>query len=524
MLKSSPLLSKDNTAWFLFLLTVIIFIGFKIPQLSLPHYWDEAWSYSTAVHAMYDAGPSLLPGKVDPEFTRGHPLLFYFLSTSWMSIFGPSILSKHIFALVISLLTIFSVFFIGNRLSQNKWIGLLSAVVLMLQPMFFVQSAMLLPEVMVALFALWSIYAFAFKKWTLLTISLSLVLLTKESGFMVYGALGLLGLIQLFVANKSERRAIIASFTIPGLVIASFFTYQYYVHGWFLFPSHIGMIKLTIKYVGGNLAYILTLNDFRFLSIFIAVAALIVFWKDKYLDGLIVGFIPLAFLIIASIKSIFKGHANGFVVWAFAILLLLAIIIIVKKWNSLAVGQRFFAASLLFSMFYIAFSACNFFTIRYLMPYTMILTLGAAYQIFKLVESVHFKWIYISIVPILGSLWLMLSQKGFGDTQIGAFKAISVQNEIIQYMLQEVPKDAKIAWGSFQMSVNMQNPACGFIPNQEAAFQQLDWTIDSITQYFLVDNIEPDARLKDVVEGGFFDLVYEAKRGDTWARLYKVKN
>jgi hypothetical protein len=66
----------------------------------LPHYWDEAWSYATAVQKMYEKGATLLPGIVDVDATRGHPLFFYAAASTWMKIFGASLLSKHSFRIV----------------------------------------------------------------------------------------------------------------------------------------------------------------------------------------------------------------------------------------------------------------------------------------------------------------------------------------------------------------------------------------------------------------------------------------
>src|SRR5436190_472897 len=83
---------------------VIGMVAFKWSYLSLPFFWDEAWPYSTAVHAMYNHGISLIPGSISPSISRGHPLLFYCMAAAWMKLFGTSVFAIHLFALLISVL------------------------------------------------------------------------------------------------------------------------------------------------------------------------------------------------------------------------------------------------------------------------------------------------------------------------------------------------------------------------------------------------------------------------------------
>jgi hypothetical protein len=92
---------RDFTIPALFALLIIVAI-IKIPHLYIPHFWDEAWSYSPAVQYMFEHKLGLLPSALPAEYSKGHPLLFFFLSASWMRIFGDSLVSKHSFALLVS--------------------------------------------------------------------------------------------------------------------------------------------------------------------------------------------------------------------------------------------------------------------------------------------------------------------------------------------------------------------------------------------------------------------------------------
>ena len=98
--------SIERRAWltslpdWVFAVLLVGFVGTKAAYLSLPYYWDEAWVYAPAIHKMHASGPSLLPDNISTSLSRGHPLMFHFLGSLWLSVFGPSRESSHAFVLV----------------------------------------------------------------------------------------------------------------------------------------------------------------------------------------------------------------------------------------------------------------------------------------------------------------------------------------------------------------------------------------------------------------------------------------
>src|SRR5690606_18127328 len=114
------------------IIIIALFIVFKISYLNLPHFWDESWSYARAIHKMYEQGPTLLPGNVDVDATRGHPLFYYFITSLWMKVFGISLISKHVFALIIAVLTLISAFIVNKILFSSR-AGFLAVLWLSLQ-------------------------------------------------------------------------------------------------------------------------------------------------------------------------------------------------------------------------------------------------------------------------------------------------------------------------------------------------------------------------------------------------------
>src|SRR5688572_9942500 len=129
----------------------VLFAAAKIPHLLLPFFWDEAWPYSTGVFYMYSQGLSLLPGSVPFDISRGHPLFFHFMAALWMKIFGTSVV--HMFPLLVSILLIVCIYFFCVEFFSEA-VALGSCLLMMVQPVFFSQSGMLLPEILVALLTL----------------------------------------------------------------------------------------------------------------------------------------------------------------------------------------------------------------------------------------------------------------------------------------------------------------------------------------------------------------------------------
>ena len=64
--------------------------------------WDEIWVYAPALTEMAEIGPTLLPGVLDAELSRGHPLLFHFLGGVFINLFGDELTTFRLYALLIS--------------------------------------------------------------------------------------------------------------------------------------------------------------------------------------------------------------------------------------------------------------------------------------------------------------------------------------------------------------------------------------------------------------------------------------
>ena len=134
---------------YLFLIPVVILLLIQIQHLSIPYFWDEAWSYMVAVKKMAELGPSLLPGAVPIDYCKGHPQLFYFISSLWMNLFPNSILCMRILPLIVSIGLLLVVFF-GLKKLINLETANVGILLVGVQSTFLAQSILVLPEMMLS--------------------------------------------------------------------------------------------------------------------------------------------------------------------------------------------------------------------------------------------------------------------------------------------------------------------------------------------------------------------------------------
>ncbi len=206
--------------------------------------------------ANVQSGPSLMPDAIDTYFSRGHPLLFYATAAAWMKLFGISHTAQHAFSLTISCLTLVSIYEVCLAIF-NKRIAVINLLLVATQVIFFVQSILLLPEIMVAILLLLSIYFYTAPKYLLTFLCLSALMLTKESGAVAGLVLGFHAFYCLFrkdiLTDKRIKRFI--SIAGAGVVVLSFFLLQRKLNGWFFYPEHLAYINMDWLMFKGKLRF-----------------------------------------------------------------------------------------------------------------------------------------------------------------------------------------------------------------------------------------------------------------------------
>ncbi|MCD6012397.1 MAG: hypothetical protein K0Q79_2259 [Flavipsychrobacter sp.] len=511
------------------LLVLITFVLCKLPHLQVAYYWDESWPYAVAIKAMFNHGPSLMPGVLDPEFSRGHPLFFHAAAATWMQLFGDSHVSVHSFALLISLLLLVVVYEAGLKLFDER-VACISIILVATQVIFFVQSAFLLPEMLVAFLSFLSIYAYTRQKYLVVAVSLAMLFYTKESGLITGFVIGIHALIMLF--NRSipliVRLRGVMSVAVPCVLIGIFFLIQKQVHGWYIFPLHSDLIEhkwdsfwycfqvnaLTTMFERDNrYMYFLLLSA---LSILAAVIKKNYWYLILFFPCIVIGYC----LIDKDLVRILSGVPFLFLV----ILSVAATLHVFTKLNVFETGQQkqFVVLLFVFIFCFLCFSSTIFFTPRYLLT-TIVSVLFITSVLFAALIKRTFKHVYYAVLVLilLTGVYSFKTSDSYGDADMGAFDAIDVQQHVVDYMEQNKYYDKAIGC-KFLGFKNLTEVRCGFLRSGRA-FTNVKWDINGYTDYAIFDNIENDARHSRVKKDTTLKLVYRYQKGKMWAEVYGRK-
>ena len=516
-----------KTRWELFLV-LAIFIVVKLPALHYPFYWDESWSYAPGVKLMYLHGPSLMPNAIDLFYSRGHPLLFYASAASWMRIFGDSHISQHAFCLFLSVLVVFSVYEISLKIFSRRT-AVISLLLVPLQVSFYVQSTMLLPEVMIGLLSLLTLYFYSREKHLLTFFFCSALLLTKESGVAIGAVLGVCSAANLLNKNVALSSRIKTFFSVffAGCVIVTFYLLQKKLNGWYLFPEHTNMVVWKWQPFWDKfrfsmdvlLAFDQKFRIFELLCLLSVIAAI----RSKNIRYAI----PLlpAYFIYVAIDSKMGWMPEKI---RFALLLvplsITAYQLAYLQVNKTAAKQKFIYLSFIFVIAYLFFSCINFFTPRYLMAPLIVLMLLSAAWFDLIIPVLHKNVFYIVLLFITGiSLYGFYTNTGLGDVSLGAFDGMAVEQNVVTHAEQQNWYDKHIAAPNFQNTEHLTKPYTGFLKGTKT-FTNITADIRPNTDFIIIDNIEPNGRLDTLLKtDSNYQLVYRTASGKAWEEVYEKR-
>lgn len=464
------------------------FVVLKIPHLHFPFYWDECWPYASGIRRMYDAGPTLLPGVLDPEYSRGHPLLFSFLASSWMKLFGVSHIAMHSFSLTVAAMGIIAVYE-GALRFFNRNVALMASSLIAFQVVFFVQSSFLLPEVMLAVLCFTSFCLYAAQKYGLACISITLLLLVKESA--VIAGLVLAGDAAWRLLRRDllwkERLAALAATTFPFMVLAAFFLLQYQREGWLIFPVHEHLIETGPAVVLEKLRNcfdILFTHDLR----------------QYYLLVLMV----LIIIVAVSQKSLKKAFRNDD-----------------PAWRTDVKARRLLRLFLVFIPLFFIFSALNMLIARYLIITLLPAILLLSVLSIRYAERIHPAAVYVVFIIMAGiTVTAFCKDKGINDRNLGAFDAMTVQQQIVNCLEQQDRYDNVISSNAYLERMHLTDAYTGFLRSAKT-FPHVQTAVDEHTDLVIFTNIEPDASYDQFKNNHGFKLLYRTEKGEAWGEIYE---
>jgi hypothetical protein len=453
-------------------LLIVVMVALKFEALHLPFYWDEAWVYMPAIRTMAEAGPSIMPGSIDANLYTGHPLLFYFMASSWINMWGYSLPIVHMFPLIISLALIISIYFITHHFTKSYYTAIVAVLLNMVQPIFLTQSTFLLIEIWLGLLFLWSFY-FYFNRQTIgFGITLILALWSKESAFTLIPAFGLTAVYELLSKQITSKQFITKALSLIGCFAIgfSFFIIQKYKLGWLFFPRHANWINI-----------------------------------DESLGKL-----------KGAITTIFVSQGRTYF-YAFAIVIYTILHIKLKK-RFTQVQLNFFIATGIFTLGFIAFAIINFMSARYLFGALPLLLIVLSFCYGMIENQLQQVAILLTIV-IMGIINIDRSYnyKNWSDTDLNYTRMLKAQVDFVNYLKEEPPTEKVFA--PFLMYSNLYNPYSGFI---EKPFVHLtDIAKDTSTVYFINVPNESDEYLQELIKNNKVSLVKRIENKHAWIELYK---
>ena len=470
---SAPLKGRPRLdAWSaLFIAEALVFLVFKGTHLQLPNYWDEAWVYYPAVAAMAEAGPSLSPAAIPTDLSRGHPLLFHFLGALWMKLFGISRISGHSFALALATALATVTFLIGKRV-QGTTVGWAAATMVLVNEAFLAQSAMLLPEVMLALFALLTLWAFVERSFLWFITAGCCTVLTKESGIVLMVAV--LCWLLICALGKGGRRdratwAWMGSCLVPIGVLALFLLVQQRVHGWFLFPDHVGLVTWDVQ----DIVYKLKLGyhvlceaqGLEAATYAFGIVGPILLYRRDWKRAL-----PVLLLFITAIKVLFGrwslGQEGALIVPLLCFTLLLVVYIRPFAMTAGRAGEVV-AVSLISVIGMLSFTALNFFSDRYLLfavPLFALLVTVFLHRVSSDLGRLPFALMASLLIGIAGVR--IGHDRRIADTRLTYINDIEARRSMADDLRARGLQAASIRC-SFMDSVYLNDPSAGYIPGPE---------------------------------------------------------
>lgn len=515
--------------YWILIVVLAVFIFFKIPHLFYPYYWDESWPYAPAIKQMLHHGISLMPGAVEAELSRGHPLFFHAIAAAWMQVFGSSHVAMHSFALTISILFLIAVYEAGLRLFSQRT-ATLALLLVSTQVVFFVQSSFVLFEILVAFLCFLSLYFYARNKYVLTAITLSALFYTKESGLIAGFIIGICALIDLF--NKAlpvrERIYKLLSVGMPCLLIGIFFLLQKHIMGWYIFPFYSGLIEHSWKIFWYKLrmgsirvSFYENLKFWYFiLLMLLAIVAAIKNKAPKYLAVLLPG-ICIYYFVDDMRAGRLLPPIPFFIVFILSVVYFLYIysgpLFFPQKQQ-----RKFIILAAAFIFCFLCFSTMNYFTYRYLLATIVPLLFITAAFLDVFITHIH-KAVYgvILLCIAIVSFCSFRQSTSIGDADLGAFNGMDVEQGIINFLEQQNAYDKPICSSSFLERQHLTDPATGFLHGR--TFTNVKWDLDSTTRFIIFTNIEEDKRYSDIKNDPSFRLTYRIAKGEAWGEVYERK-
>lgn len=381
---------------------LLVFVFFKLQDISLPYFWDELGVYAPGALKMIDnQSIGVLPINLEPEYSRGHPLFFVFSQAVWMNIFGQSVVSGHSFSILLGVLTLIATYFTSNNLFDKRT-ALFATTLLAVQPIFYALAGLILPEMMLALFVLLSVWAIIRQRWFLFFILSSVAIMIKESAIVLPALAAMVVFADAFKSKKffSLQNTIKMFFALGSLLVFGIFLLiQKEQNGWYFFPLHINLMEHS---------------------------AINTYYKVKQICD-----------------EVFYRQGR---IYLSLLLFILPVFFYLKNRNFSNIEKRSYFIVGLFFLLCLAFAALNFYLMRYMLLMIPLIVIMAVHELIKVSDLLgnRKKWLLIAAPASIGiaiaAIYTMDSTKNggyLGDADMSYKHVIIVEQQAISWVEQQ---------------------------------------------------------------------------------------
>lgn len=325
--------APSNAYALAFCFTVVMFIIAKLPVLHIPYYWDEIGVYVPGMREIvHKQTLGILPGDLDPLYSRGHPMLFYFIGATCFRFFGDNIITGHLLAIGLAVCTLIAFYKMCVSIGGER-AGLAASIALVCQPLYFAMSGILLPEMLLTMGGILSLWGILSKRWNLFAIGSTLGILTKETG-IVFLALGVVIFFadairsKDFFNHKHWKLSLYVAF--PCLTFATFLIIQHRQHGWFFFPEHIGLMHFSFSSLlekSREILFQLFFDQGRWWLSLVMLMALLIFYKQIFKHkGKRIVFVVLVFVLLSTLFCSVNFFVHRYQLYAYPAFILMSIV------------------------------------------------------------------------------------------------------------------------------------------------------------------------------------------------------
>ena len=469
-------LSIKDKGYLLVLGSILVLFIIKLPHLSLPYFWDEAWSYMHSIYQLADNWTYLFPGNGPSGLTKGHPILFFLFNTLWINIFGETILIVHLLQLIVSGVTIWAVYkTAGNIFNQQT--GVFAAVLTTFQTVFLAQATMVLPEILLALFTLLTIKSYIKKEKARTVFWAFCSVMTKEAGLVI----ALFIVAAYFFENIKNIRnpktiLNVAIYSIPVLAYLLHILAHRIFEGWFLYPDHTSHVNFSLT------------NIWKTISTYIT----FVFSKQ--------GRIVLTILaIVALIYNLIK-----------------------KKFTKLE--KQKIILIFLFITVYFLFLSLNFNTLRYTMTALLPVIIVFSFLLNSIIKKDLLRYIILSFLVTV-FIAQSVSNKNVSDVTLGYTGITEVNRSAVRYCQKTYSADTKIMT-TFLMSYYLSNIRLGYLENTYSSSDKFNRFVSSPEEQpdvVVISSSEPDEKFNTIKESPDYILVKKFENNMVQAEIYERK-